>query len=312
MTVTLAQAKRMRFAWASGIDTLYKFRSFQGEARQWVAEMLLESKVYFSHPDEFNDPFDIAPVVRHGGNPKDPAYLKELQDDQTRHYLQRGFSAAEIADLRQSTGVSAEALPEAGTRDMRQQIRNTARILCLSATQLDPLQWAHYANGHQGVCIHFRCDRRTWLEGARSVRYRVRRPAIMLPMSRQSSMEMAHRIALTKANFWRYENEYRAFASRDPRSEITLTGSYFHFAPSDIRGITIGMSMKAADRSALSEILNQRRQAIPIWECVEDRNRYAVKLRKADWSNHIALNERAAVAFHVSTDSRAHNRQAFC
>ena len=276
------EAKRKRFAWAFGIETLYKFRSFQGESRQWVREILLESKIYFSHPDEFNDPFDVAPVVKHGGDPNDPAYLQELEDDQTQHYLRRGFSLAELAELRRSTGVSADALPEAGTQDMRQAIRNAARILCLSAAPLNPLQWAHYANGHQGVGIHFRCHRGSWLEAARSVRYRESRPGVVLPLSRQSPMELAHRIALTKANFWCYENEYRAFASRDSRAEITLTGDYFHFAPSDISGITIGMSMKAADRSALFSILEQRRQAIPIWECVEDRNRYAVTLRKVD------------------------------
>jgi hypothetical protein len=280
MIISLSQGKKMRFAWARGIDTLYKFRSFQGESRRWVRDILLESKIYFSHPDEFNDPFDIAPVVRHGGSPKDPAYLKELEDDQTRHYTQRGFSPADVAKLRRDTGVSAEALPEAGTRDMRQKVRNAARILCLSAAQLDPLQWAHYANGHQGVCIHFRCHRGSWLEGARSVRYRARRPAIVLPLSRHHPIETAHRMALTKANFWRYEDEYRVFANSDPRSEITLTGNYFHFAPSDISGITIGMSMQTTDRNALFAVLDQRRQAVPTWECIEDRSRYALKLRK--------------------------------
>jgi hypothetical protein len=39
---------------------------------------LLESKIYFSHPDEVNDPFDVVPVLKHGGDVGDPAYLKEL------------------------------------------------------------------------------------------------------------------------------------------------------------------------------------------------------------------------------------------
>jgi hypothetical protein len=270
----------MGFAWANGLETLYKFRSFQGQSRNWVQQILLESRIYFSHPEEFNDPLDIAPIVRHGGNPKDPAYIKELEDSETQHYLQRGFSPIEHAELRRTTGVSAEALPAAATQHLRQTIRDAARILCLSGNRLDPLQRAHYANGHQGVCIHFRCHRGSWLQGARALRYRKHRPAIEFPLSRQTPIEFAHRIALTKASFWRYENEYRAFASRDPSAEITLNGNYFYFVPSDITGITVGMSMNREDRRELLSILDRRRQAIRIWECIEDPNRYALKLRK--------------------------------
>jgi hypothetical protein len=270
----------MGFAWARGIKTLYKFRSFQEESNAWVAQILLESRIYFSHPDQFNDPFDIAPIVKHGGNPKNPVYVEELKTSQEQLYREQAYSPQEVAELQRREGVPAEELPAAATKDMRQKIRNAARILCLSSSRRDPLQWAHYANGHQGVCIHFQCQRGSWLQGARRVRYWQRRPAIQLPLSRQTQIECAHRMALTKAHFWRYEDEYRAFANRSARAEITLDGNYFYFAPSDITGITIGMSMKPADRSALLGMLNLRRQAMPIWECIEDRARFALKIRR--------------------------------
>jgi hypothetical protein len=65
--------------WAFNIDTLYKFRSFQDASREYVEQILLESKIYFSHPDDFNDPFDVAPYLKHGGDPNDPAYRSERE-----------------------------------------------------------------------------------------------------------------------------------------------------------------------------------------------------------------------------------------
>jgi hypothetical protein len=284
-TVTPAIYKRSGFAWALGVDVLYKFRSFQNESVEWINQILIESKIYFSHPDQLNDPFDIAPTVKHDGNPTDPSYIQELELAEKQFYQQQGYSAENVEALRQRTGVSAENLPTAATQNLRTTIRDAARVLCLSSSQLDPLQWAHYANGHQGVCIHFQCRRGSWLEGARQVRYLRRRPMVRLPLplSRQDNLEFTRTLALTKAHFWSYENEFRVFANRDRRAAITLYGTFGYFAPSEVTGLTIGMSMKASDRALLREIVDARRQSIPVWECIEDRDCYGFSLRRLDW-----------------------------
>jgi hypothetical protein len=86
----------MGFAWASKIGTLYKFRSFQDASREYVREILLESKIYFSHPDQFNDPFDVAPVLKHAGNLTDPAYLKELENTEQAAHRAAGLTDEQI------------------------------------------------------------------------------------------------------------------------------------------------------------------------------------------------------------------------
>src|ERR1700691_5691385 len=88
--------KMFRFPWNQGITTLYNYRSFQGESRGWVSEILLESKIRFSHADEFNDPFDVAPTLAHGGDVSDPAYLKELKRAELRAHLDRGLTRRQI------------------------------------------------------------------------------------------------------------------------------------------------------------------------------------------------------------------------
>ena len=200
--------KRFRFPWNQGVTTLYNYRSFQGESRGWVSEILLESKIRFSRADEFNDPFDVAPTLAHGGDVSDPAYLKELKRAELRAHLDRGLTRRQIRALRRSEGVPAEQLPHASLALLRKTIRNHSRILCLSARRDHPLQWAHYANGHKGICIHFRCEAGTWAGGARQVKYQKSRVPIQLPLT-ESEWDMVDKMVLTKTHFWKYEQEYR-------------------------------------------------------------------------------------------------------
>jgi hypothetical protein len=278
----LAEARQWRFPWAAKIDTLYKFRSFQDASRQYVEQILLESRIYFSHPDDFNDPFDVAPVLKLGGDPNDPAYRREVEAAELASHRAAGRTDEQIEGLRRSEGVTLEQLPERAGANMRSALRDAKRILCLTADRRHPLQWAHYANGHQGVCIHFRCGSGTWCGGARKVQYRKDRLPVLIPLDRQSEHEIVDRLVFAKANFWRYENEYRVLADHrnGDSSAIQLRANFGYFAASDISGITIGTRMSEADRAILFAILRRRRQALEVWECVPDEHTFSLQIRK--------------------------------
>jgi hypothetical protein len=103
------------------------------------------------------------------------------------------------------------------------------------------------------------------------------------PLSTQSEWRMVDLMALTKAYFWRYEREYRVIAPlRRPDHSIMLRDNFYHFAPSDITGVTVGLRMSADDRRELGRVLDQRRQAIEVFQCVEDHARFALKIRPVD------------------------------
>ena len=184
-------AAKYRLPWANGTSTLYKFRSFQDQSRDWVRQILLESKIYFSHPDDFNDPFDVAPVFRLAGQPSDPAYARAMHREELRSHLERGRTRKQIRELRRQEGVPLSSLAASVIETARGDLRNGARILCLSANCTDPLQWSHYANGHQGLCIHFKAHRGTWAGGARQVVYRKARTPILIPLSSQTDPKLS-------------------------------------------------------------------------------------------------------------------------
>ena len=92
-----AQAQQLELAWAEGVDTLYKFRSYSGPSRRWVRQILENSRIYFSTPSQFNDPFDVLPIFRPSGDPGEPRYVAALLRNQIRMAERDGISAKDAA-----------------------------------------------------------------------------------------------------------------------------------------------------------------------------------------------------------------------
>jgi hypothetical protein len=277
--IDLGPAKRLRFAWYFGNNTLYKFRSFSGDSRKRVLDTIKNSRIYLPHPPAFNDPFDVAPVVAHGGDRYDPEYLRELQADEARMHKAAGLNARAIDRRRKREGVSIHDLPKAAEAELRRQLRDDVRVLCLTANQLHPLQWSHYADSHRGLCLHFDC--RPGAFGlARQVRYRSRRLPLRIPLRRQSNDTIMDRLVFNKAKFWSYESEYRIIASESGKADPILKDGYMYFDPGLLVGITFGLQMPKKDRNLLISHARRHNPNIVFWEVIEDRSSFALIPRR--------------------------------
>ena len=124
-----AEAKELELAWAEGVETLYKFRSFSGPPRRWVRDVIKSSRIYFSTPSQFNDPFDVAPLVRHSGDPNNPRYVAALLKEQTRKAMEQGLSPAKVRKLQSELGVHIHDLPRLTEIDLQKKLRRRSRIL---------------------------------------------------------------------------------------------------------------------------------------------------------------------------------------
>jgi hypothetical protein len=67
-----------------------------------------------------------------------------------------GIKGRALDRRRKREGVSIHDLPKAAETDLRRQLRDDVRVLCLSANRLHPLQWSHYgrAVGNRVGLIH--------------------------------------------------------------------------------------------------------------------------------------------------------------
>ena len=153
-------AESLGLVWTQGVETLYKFKGFEGDQKSHVYDILENSRIFFAEPGQFNDPFDSAPVIRLAGDPKNKDFVEELRAEEDLYLAARGMSESQVEKFRKEHGTDVIDLANESMTMIRDELARNSRILCLSAEQCHPLQWAHYADSHKGVCLHFSCPAR--------------------------------------------------------------------------------------------------------------------------------------------------------
>jgi hypothetical protein len=98
-------------------------------------------------------------------------------------------------------------------------------IVCFSQDWRNPVQWSHYADRHNGLCLGF--DIANHLLG--QVNYVSRRldpDWNTISRNHEKSLELLQKVLVTKFSHWRYEREYRLFSKLNPSCERE-DGLYF-------------------------------------------------------------------------------------
>ena len=87
-------------------------------------------------------------------------------------------------------------------KKMKNDVASEFGILCFSKIWSNPVQWAHYANNHQGICIELELADNG---DAQKVNYVTRR----FDDSLMNSKSFPQKLLLSKFKHWGYEKEYR-------------------------------------------------------------------------------------------------------
>jgi hypothetical protein len=274
-------ATALRFAWKLGVDKLYKFRSLDGDSKDWTLDIIQNSRLFFARPDQFNDPFDCAPPFALAKDPTDPAFVKELEDDERRMAAESGLTAKQLEQMRVREGVPVEKMAAAVRENTLRQLRDDTRVFCLSAEQCHPLLWSHYADSHKGVCLHFSCGYGTLIGLARQVACKEDREPILIPLQYQTDDQLTDKMVLVKAAFWAYESEFRIIGhtradwghSFDEKGRVS-------FPPELFCGITLGTRISEDNRAEIVALAAARMPAIPIWQAIEDEGRFWMRVER--------------------------------
>jgi hypothetical protein len=256
------------FAARRGRTTLYKFRPYRSDHhREWVRQIIADSKVYFSRRSELNDPFDLAPVFR---IEKD---RRKLLADAERVWARNGISVADLQRNRlKLASADLRTIEQDGAARALARIEENYWVFSLAGNREHPMLWSHYAEGHTGVCLHFCADEQSLFGAAQAVHYRPKRPVLPIPLSMLPEPEVAKRVTLTKGDFWRYEEEYRVL--RFPDMDVSDLGLRFEgqhaFFPSRLLvGITVGARMAATTIESIRTLAVSHVPPLPAWRARE-------------------------------------------
>jgi hypothetical protein len=155
-------------------------------------------------------------------------------------------------------------------------------LLCFSENWRNPVQWSHYAESHQGICLGFDVVPSTEMRKVRYVRSRI--PPNVRAMRTMGPDAVAHMLDLLTLKFehWQYEQEHRLFVKLDEKEE--KTGLYFFdFGTSPqlkLRQVIVGAQSKISSEEvaeALGDLAPKvvackARLAFKTFEVVRQRN----------------------------------------
>ena len=130
---------------------LYKYAPWQEkDDNNFTRKNIESSKLYFSTPDSFNDPFDNAPSYN---------ISPESRNALLNIYIQDNSSNFSDTFINEAHNMSAPAFNTIFKQSDYYKLNNAKRgITCFSKDNANILMWSHYANNHSGVCLGFDID----------------------------------------------------------------------------------------------------------------------------------------------------------
>jgi len=274
---------------------LLRFRTFGAEGRNGKDKETvfdhLRGRIRFAPVAQYNDPFESRPYYkpRHSNAAEQRAavvkYACRLLRDQS------GLSRAE-AERRVEDYMRGLTQEEVAARFGEQVNAGLARgppwVCCFSGPETirSPLNWAHYADHHRGVCVHFATHYAPF-KLAWPMRYTDEYPEVVFPRDAERPgrdwQEVEMQI-LTKSECWRYEDEYRLIRqgrelSADPRLADLLVSwdGDIAMAPREaVRAVTCGARMTDAAKEELGAWVRTNAPHVAIYHAHLHRRRYEV------------------------------------
>lgn len=122
---------------------LYKYKN----ADNRLNDIILNNQLWFSNPDDFNDPFDCQITVGTDNT------LAEIED-----YIRNNFTIPISQDEVKRISKLVFNKPNEWDKIVKTNIRkiiNSSGICCFGGNETNILLWSHYTNSHKGVCLKF-------------------------------------------------------------------------------------------------------------------------------------------------------------
>lgn len=279
-TETAAHASETTsFAGEDGVYTLFKFMSYPTkkhgcpsdvDRRKWVEDLLTDGELYFPTAPQMNDPFEVSPDFYLENESSEEMYKRFSQHLTGTYAPLNNLSERKVGELDRDLAnrireqVFAKQI-DGKAADWRKGLQGVP-MCCMSATRESSLLWAHYAEGHSGVCVHIDSYnyKNNIFTTAMRVVYSKTYPRIQLPASALPYKTFLTKMFLTKSCVWSHEQEYRM---------VNIRGMYNDFLywkapqkakidPRLIRGVTVGARMEGNDIESILRACHKHRYKV--------------------------------------------------
>ncbi len=248
---------------------LYKYRDFLEPTRDHVRQIIVENKVWFSSPADFNDPFDCKVHTSFKGTIAEYKSYMLRMHKKYRPGLNRQQRQAENARIFKAEKRHKDPdLVSKVIADVQKEYDKWG-VYCLSARNDDLLMWSYYANGHRGVCLGFASQPVGPLGPAFPVMYAPELPQVNF--LKGSDLEKFRANFLTKALSWKHEREWRVIDRSRGRGVR-------QFPPESLVEVILGAQMTQEDRAVITSWIEARPNKPALFESRIKKDVYGVEI----------------------------------
>lgn len=258
-------------------ETLYKYRTFN----KWYEEPFEEGLIYFSSPDDFNDPFDCRIPIQYNvlTNKQVFEHFKVFVKGKYPALTRRG-RMAKVKELKSQKNYKDTQLQA----KIQKEIRSSSfGIFSLTNDNENILMWSYYANKHKGFCIGYdvkkimECDPDWVYKGMTGyldlykVVYSENMPTITMtgfPAQEKMIIPLA-----TKSKVWKHEQEYRILGHGGPRENLSIPNGV-------IREVILGCQIEDKDRNELLDLLRNMNPKPKVYVAELMVYQYSLKFKK--------------------------------
>jgi hypothetical protein len=265
------------------MDYIYKYRS---PSDKRYLDILTPGIIYFSSPQDFNDPFDCYIPFAHDSLPEIAIYEIEKQQGRTLEEVEMQLYLKEI-EKDPIAYAQFQKLIANGMQNL-----DFYRIASFSSQADNMLLWSHYADKHKGICIGLKVYDNNFIKiGSADIKpltdafkngvlplsgitYQDNMPIPFLDFVHDSG-EKTLKYVTTKSKLWEYENEYRLVMTKD-----SLIRNPVHIRQEDIAEITFGANITEEDRKKIFDIIrdyNFGGNWIKFYQCGRAKNQYKIE-----------------------------------
>lgn len=236
------------------------FYKYQG-IKDWSFESLKSQTIYFSSPDNFNDPYDcaVAPFI---------CALSDQDLDRIHEKISSDAATPESVKLELTSinpDVLRKTLLEALNKNLQEAItkfRAIRGISCFSEKNDELLMWAHYADKYKGFCLEF-SGSSTIFDKAIKVDYSHTIPSLTAEnqfeiFANNNFERILEKLFCTKSASWSYECEWRLLHAN--------AGVKYKYPEDCLTGIYFGSEMSPQHMEDVCATVRRHNKSVKLWK----------------------------------------------
>jgi len=253
---------------------LYSYRPARADLTR-EREILLGNKVWFSTPDQFNDPFELRPHFHFSDNYEPPQEVV----DRFAQLLPSGLRGIAVNAIKDhfSDPAKRDAMKKRISANLYDALHTTS-IACFAEDAADIRMWSYYASSHKGICIGY-SFKEPWKAGSitltpEKVIYQKEYPRIMLEATMDataSDPDARKKALLTKAEEWSGEREWRCIRPM-------IHAGHQAIPPHAVCSVVLGARIESSQRDAVLAMLKERAGDVRVYQAriADDRFEIAI------------------------------------